>query len=108
LHWGFIRIWTDPVLPWLLFIGLTLTIISIFSIVILLDRRENAYCVPLERAASLIAGVGGSVLLAWGWGLPMPRAAELAGAGILIAAVVLLSVAPRLSRRMVPARAETV
>lgn len=40
--------------------------------------------------------------------MPMSRAAELAGAGILIAAVVLLSLAPRLSRRMTPARAETV
>ncbi|HVI99867.1 MAG TPA: hypothetical protein VM657_12460 [Sphingomonas sp.] len=108
LTWGFVAIWTDPVLPWLFFIGLTLTIISVFSIVILLDPRENAYCVPLERAASLIAGVGGALILAWVWGLPAPRTAELIGAGILIAAVVLLSVAPRLSRRVVPARAETV
>ena len=66
-----------------------------FAIIILLDPRENAYCVPLERAASLIAGVGGALILAWVWGLPMPRPAELVGAGILIAAIVLLSVAPR-------------
>ena len=57
------------------------------SIVILLDPRENAYCVPLERAASLLAGVGGSLLLAWFWGLPQPRPAELTGAAILIGAV---------------------
>ncbi|MDB5670271.1 MAG: hypothetical protein JWO25_1230 [Alphaproteobacteria bacterium] len=87
-------------------IGITLTIISIFAIIILLDARENAYCVPLERAASLVAGIGGSVLLAWIWKLPMPRPAELVGAAILIAAIVLLSVAPRLPRRVVPARAE--
>jgi hypothetical protein len=83
-----------------------LTVISVLSIIILLDARENAYCVPLERSASLVAGVGGTLLLAWFWGLPQPRDAELIGAAILIAAIVLLSVAPRLSRRIVPARAE--
>jgi hypothetical protein len=99
LSWGFLAVWTDPVM-WPLFgIAFTLTIISVLAIIILLDTRENAYCVPLERAASLVAGVGGSILLAWGWGLPMPRAAELLGAGILIAAIVLLSLAPRLSQR---------
>jgi drug/metabolite transporter (DMT)-like permease len=108
LGWGFLSVWSDPVIVPLFFIGLTLTIISVFAVIILLDARENAYCVPLERAASLVAGVGGSVLLAWFWGLRMPRPAELVGAAILIAAIVLLSLAPRLSRRIVPARAEAV
>jgi drug/metabolite transporter (DMT)-like permease len=108
LGYGFLGVWSDPVIVPLLGIGITLTIISIFAIVILLDARENAYCVPLERAASLVAGVGGSVLLAWFWGLKMPSPAELTGAAILIAAIVLLSVAPRLARREVPARAEAV
>ena len=103
---GFLGVWSDPVIVPLALIGITLTIISIFAIIILLDARENAYCVPLERAASLVAGIGGSVLLAWIWKLPMPRPAELVGAAILIAAIVLLSVAPRLPRRVVPARAE--
>lgn len=103
LGWGFVAVWTDPVIWPLLGIGITLTIISVFAVVILLDPRENVFCVPLERAASLAAGIGGSVLLAWGWGLPMPRPAELVGAGILILAIVLLSLAPRLAER--PARA---
>lgn len=107
LRWGFVDIWTDPVIWPILGIGITLTIISVFAIVILLDPRENAYCVPLERAASLVAGVGGSLLLAWFWGLRAPRTAELIGAGILIAAIILLSLAPRWPRRVVPARAET-
>lgn len=101
LGWGFVSVWADPVFWPLLGIGVTLTIISVIAIVILLDPRENAYCVPLERAASLVAGVGGSVLLAWIWGLRMPRPAELLGAAILIGAIVLLSLAPRLSRRRV-------
>lgn len=99
---GFVAVWTDPVIWPLLAIGVTLTIISVFAVIILLDPRENAYCVSLERAASLIAGVGGALLLAWFWNLPMPRPAELIGAAILIAAIVLLSIAPRLADR--PAR----
>ena len=98
LYWGFVAVWTDPVMVEIVLIGLTLTLISIVSIVILLNPQENAYCVPLERAASLLAGIGGSVLLALYWGDVMPSAAELTGAGILVAAIALLSLAPRLSR----------
>lgn len=97
LAWGFIYVWTDPVIWDILFIGLTLTLISIAAIIILLDPHENAYCVPLERAASLLAGVAGSVLLALFWAGQMPADSELIGAGILIGAIVLLSLAPRLS-----------
>jgi hypothetical protein len=108
LEWGFVAVWTDPIILPLFGIGATLTVVSILSIIILLDARENAYCVPLERAASLVAGIAASILLAWFWGLPDPRPAELLGAVILIAAIVLLSIAPRLAaRRLTPARAET-
>jgi len=99
LAWGFVAAWRDPVLLPLFLIGATLAMIGVVAIVILLSPQENAYCVPLERAASLVAGVGGSVLLALFWGGAMPRAAELWGAAILIAAIALLSLAPRLSRR---------
>ncbi|MGX7895329.1 hypothetical protein [Tsuneonella sp. HG222] len=107
LAWGFLAVWSDPVIWPLLGIGSTLTVISILAIIILLDPRENAYCVPLERSASLIAGIGGSIILAWGWGLPFPRNAELIGAGILIAAIVLLSLAPRFERSRQVAIAES-
>ena len=107
LAWGFISVWSDPVI-WPLFgIGFTLTVISVLAIIILLDPRENAYCVPLERAASLVAGVGGALLLAWFWGLKSPSGAELTGAAILIAAIVLLSVAPRIEEARLRAQAET-
>lgn len=106
---GFIGIWRLGVIWPLVGMGVTLTAVSILSILILLDPRENSYCVPLERAASLIAGVVAALLLAWIWGMPVPRPAELAGAAILIAAIALLSLAPRLSARaahgVIPARA---
>jgi hypothetical protein len=107
LSFGFAGVWTDPVIVWLAVIALTLTVVSVFSVVILLDARENAYCVPLERASSLLAGVGGSAILAAVWGLRSPSAAEYLGAAILIAAIVLLAVAPRLSSATRMARAES-
>jgi len=107
LGFGFIGVWGDPVIVWLAMIALTLTVVSVFSVIILLDARENAYCVPLERASSLLAGVAASFILAWGWGLRPPTGAETIGAAILIAAIVLLSVAPRLRPSLTPARAET-
>jgi fumarate reductase subunit C len=99
LSFGFIGVWGNPVIVWLAVIAVTLTIVSIFSIIILLDPRENAYCVPMERAASLVAGVGASLILAWLWGLRAPSSEELLGGGILIAAIVLLSLAPRFQSR---------
>jgi len=96
LNFGFLAVWSDPVIVWLALIALTLTVVSVFSVLILLDPRENAYCVPLERASSLLAGFAGAIIVSAGWGLKAPTPAELVGATILIAAIMLLSVAPRL------------
>jgi drug/metabolite transporter (DMT)-like permease len=96
LRWSFVDVWTSSSMGEIFWICFTLTVISVVAIISLLDPRENAYCVPLERAASLVAGVGATLLLAWFWGLKEPRSAELIGAMILIAAIVMLSLAPRL------------
>jgi len=64
---------------------------------ILLDPRENTYCVPLERSSSLLAGLLAAYLLHWMWGLPEPTSMEVVGAVILIASIALLWIAPRLS-----------
>ncbi len=105
LTFGFIGVWRDSVMLPLAGISVTLTIISIFAAIILLDARENSYCVPLERASSLVAGITASILLALLWGLKMPSVAELTGAVILVAAIILLSLAPRMSRRSAAAEA---
>ncbi|GGB23278.1 hypothetical protein GCM10011380_11230 [Sphingomonas metalli] len=105
LRFGFVGIWTDPSMVWLVFVALTMTIVSVFSVIILLDPRENAYCVPLERASSLVAGVAASLILAAGWGMRPPSGADLFGAALLIGSIVLLSLAPRwqAARRARPA-----
>lgn len=98
LEWGFVRIWSSPVIWPVVGIAATLTVVSVLAVMILLDARENTYCVPLERASSLLAGIGGAWLLHWLWQLPAPTGIEMLGATLLIAAIVLLSVAPRLAR----------
>ena len=95
LRWGFVDVWTSSAMHEIFWIGFTLTVISVIAIIILLDTRENAYYVPMERAASLVAWVGATLLLAWFWGLKEPRPVELIGAAILIMAIVMLSLAPR-------------
>jgi hypothetical protein len=98
LKWGFVNVWTDAALLPLAVVAFTLTIVSVFAAMILLDKRENSYCVPLERSASLIAGVVAAWVLHLIWSFPSPSFTEYAGAGILILAIMLLSIAPRISR----------
>ena len=64
---------------------------GIFGSLVLLDRRENSFCIPVNRASSVLAGVAASGLLALL--LPAMRAparAELVGAALMIAALVVL------------------
>ncbi|MFZ3006811.1 MAG: hypothetical protein WA047_11575 [Phenylobacterium sp.] len=99
LGWGFVDVWSSPQLLPIAVMGLTLFVVSVFSILILLDARENTFCVPLERSASVLAGVVAAYVLAFTLGLPKPTTAELIGSGLLVAAIVVLSVAPRLAAR---------
>jgi hypothetical protein len=69
-----------------------------------LNPRENTYCVPFERAASIFAGSLAAYILAIAFGQPYPTSAELFGVVLLIVAIVLLSVGPRLNRASLSAR----
>ena len=99
LSWGFLSVWSDPVLWPMIGVGATLTVVSVFAAIILLAPQENSYCVPLERSASLLAGLVSAWLLHWGWGLVAPTGTEMLGASMLIAAITLLALAPRFARR---------
>lgn len=102
LHWGFTGAWISSSLPLLGILTLTFAAVSILSALILLSPRENTFCVPLERAASIIAGSIAAYLLAILYGQPLPTGAELLGVLLLIAAIVLLTVGPRLIFPRVP------
>jgi hypothetical protein len=99
LGWGFSAVWTSDQLPQLALIAVFLFLVSVFAAVILLDKRENTFCVPLERSASILAGIAGAYILAVFAGLPYPTGPELTGAILLVAAITVLSVGPHLGRR---------
>lgn len=96
LRFGFVEVWTSAQMLPIALCGVFVCVTGIFSAIILLDGRENSFCVPLERSASILAGVAGSVILALGFHGKMPPAADFVGAGLLILALVILSFAPRL------------
>ncbi len=64
---------------------------GIFGGLILLDRRENTFCVPVNRASSILAGIAASLLLHGLVGLRLPSVHQWAGAGLIVAAILVLS-----------------
>jgi hypothetical protein len=99
LSFGFLVVWSSSQMLPIIAMSVLLFLISVFSILILLDKRENTYCVPFERSASILAGIAAAYVLG-GMSLgKYPTGAEVSGAVLLIAAIVLLSVAPKFSRK---------
>lgn len=96
LQFGFIGVWTSDQIGVIAILSVLLFVVSVFSIIILLDPRENTFCVALDRSAAIVAGVAASFVLAWLFGHPAPTGMEIIGAGLMVCAVLLLSFGPRL------------
>ena len=79
-------------------IGLCSQGTGIFGGLILLDKRENTYCVPVNRCSSILAGVAASYVVQLWLGGEGPSGHELAGAGLIVAAILVLT-APVLFRK---------
>ncbi len=79
-------------------IGLLSQGTGIFGGLVLLDRRENTFCVPVNRASSILAGVAASASLYVLFAKAPPGGLELFGAALIVAAIVVLSV-PSVFRR---------
>ena len=73
--------------------------VGIFGTLIFLDKRENTFSVPVNRCSSVLAGVVASMLLAGILGAAFPSAHQLLGAGFVVSAILVLSVAPMLAKR---------
>lgn len=99
IRWGFTEIWSHPGLWTVVLVGVLSQMTGIFGGLILLDKRENTYCVPVNRASSVLAGVVASYGLALVLDQPLPEPVELAGAGLIILAITVLSVPPLLEKR---------
>lgn len=96
---GFAVLGGHPVLGWALLIGLLSQGTGICGGLILLEKEENSFCVPVNRASSILAGVAASAGLALLLDAPWPDARDLVGAGLVVAAIVVLSLPPLLASR---------
>jgi protein-tyrosine-phosphatase len=72
-------------------IGGLYALLYLFGTLIYLDRRENTFCVPLNRASSLLAGVVASVALTMIYHSPLPAASQILSAMLILGALLLLS-----------------
>ena len=81
---------TPAALPAFL-IGLLYAGLSAFGSLIYVDRREYTHCVPLNRCASLLAGVAASYALTLLIGLSPPSLPQLAAGGLVVIALLVLS-----------------
>jgi len=72
---------------------------GIFGGFILLGKQENSFCVPVNRASSILAGVVASAALAVLLGASPTSTHQLVGAGMVLLAVLFLSLPPALANR---------
>jgi hypothetical protein len=94
---GFGGLANSSAMGWAFGIGLLSQSTGIFGGLILLDGRENTFCVPVNRASSILAGVAASYLLVALLGAKLPSASELVGAGLVVGAILVLTLGPRWS-----------
>ncbi len=81
---------TGPVLMTLM-VGMFYACLCVFGTLIYLDRRENAFCIPLNRSSSLLSGIVASYILTAMLAYEPPSDYQLAGAAAIIAAILILS-----------------
>jgi hypothetical protein len=108
LRWGFTEILGRPAVWNLLPLGGMTAALGVLGAFILLDKRENTFCVPLERSASILGGIMATYVLAWKHGLPQPTAAELIGVALLVIAITVLSWGSHLEKRRKNVTVESV
>lgn len=102
---GFTSFWSSGyVLPTLL-VGLLSQGTGIFGGLILLDRRENSFCVPVNRASSVLAGILASYVLSIFVAKLLPPTIEIVGAALVVGAILVLSLPGVFEKRKVAAAA---
>jgi hypothetical protein len=99
LRFGFTELWNSPILLELILIGLFSQGTGIFGSLIFLDARENTYCIPVNRCSSILAGVLAGFSLALFFDYEPPSVYELAGASLILSAILALTIPPLMAKR---------
>ena len=91
LRAGFTGFFTSGVTLPAVLIGALYACLYCFGTLIYLDCRENTFCIPLNRCASLLAGVCAAFVLTLFLNQAPPSAAQLGSAGLIVVALLFLS-----------------
>lgn len=100
LHYGFTRFpFESGIFLQTILIGIFSQGTGIFGSLIFLDKQENTFCIPVNRSSSILAGVFASYTLAIWLGRPTPSTHQLIGAGLILTAILFLSIPPLIKKR---------
>lgn len=102
---GYTTVLQHPAIGWVILVGLLSQGTGVFGGLVLLDARENTFCIPLNRSSSVLAGFVASIVLALAVGDPFPTGYQITSATLLLAAILLLWAAPSFQKRRDQARA---
>ena len=91
LRQGFTQIFISEATVPAILIGILYAGLYYFGTLIYLDCRENTFCIPLNRGASLLAGVAGSWILFLWFNQAAPGPAQLLSASMIVVALLFLS-----------------
>lgn len=102
IHNGFFTFWQHPtqIVVTAMFIGFFSQFNGVFGGLILLDKSENAFAVPVNRCSSILAGVTATIALAVFFdGYKLPGVGEFVGAGFIVGAILFLTL-PKMFQKL--------
>jgi len=99
VRFGFSAHWRMPYLWAVIFIGVFSQGTGIFGTLVFLDKSENTYCIPINRASSILAGVIATYLLTMYPNQHAPYTSQLIGAGFIVISILFMSIPPMLDNQ---------
>ena len=106
LHYGFFNIWGHESFYLVILTGVFSQGVGIFGGLILLNKSENTFCVPVNRCSSIMAGLVASLSLAIVFNQPLPSVYKIIAAAIIIVAILFLTIPTLFKPRELKAAAQ--